>query len=496
MELPISQLIEYAVRKGWLSEADRLWAANRILEALHMNGFQGLVPVEELPPIQDILNALCEYAYENGLLDGNSAAYFDLFDTQLMGLLLPRPSEIIAEFEKRYQKSPKEATDWYYEFSGDTNYIRRDRIAKDRKWTIETEYGTLDVTINLSKPEKDPKAIAAAGKAKVTGYPKCLLCVENEGYAGHLSHPARQNHRILPIQLNGTDFFLQYSPYVYYNEHCIILNKEHTPMHIDAQAFGNLLDFITIFPHYMVGSNADLPIVGGSVLSHDHYQGGNYTFAMAKAEVETPVHIPGFEDVEAGIVKWPMSVIRLRSANRDRVIALADHILTAWRGYDDPDAFIFHETVGEPHNTITPIARRKGEAYELDLVLRNNITTEECPLGVFHPHAEKHHIKKENIGLIEVMGLAILPARLKTELAELADAMVNGKDMSQNPATAAHADWASQVLAEHPELNAKNVTSILEQEVGKVFCGVLEDAGVFKRTPEGKNAFMKFIQTL
>lgn len=498
MELNISQLIEYAVRKGWLAECDRIWAANRILEALHMDGFGGLVEVKYLPPIQDILNSLCDYAYEHGIIDGNSATYYDLFDTELIGLLTPRPSEIIGEFKDLYDnEGPKAATDWYYEFSGDTNYIRRDRIAKDMKWTVETEYGTLDITINLSKPEKDPKAIAAAGKAKSTGYPKCLLCAENEGYAGHLNHPARQNHRIIPIELNGTDFFMQYSPYVYYNEHCIVFNKEHTPMHIDEQAFRNLLDFITVFPHYFIGSNADLPIVGGSVLSHDHYQGGGYEFAMAKAAIETPITVPGFEDVEAGIVKWPMSVIRVKSADKDRVARVAAHILDKWRSYDDPEAFIFHETEGEPHSTITPIARRKGEDYELDLVLRNNITTEENPLGVFHPHEEKHHIKKENIGLIEVMGLAVLPARLKRELIELDYAITEKQNLMASPLTASHAVWANEVQARHAEdMNDNNVLRILQEEVGQVFCAVLEDAGVFKRTPEGKAAFLRFIDSL
>lgn len=455
MELLISQLIEYAVRKGWIEDSDRIWASNRILEALQMDGFDGLVDIEgELPPIQDILDGLCDHAYEHGVIEGNSATYRDLFDTALMGLIMPRPSKIAEEFYRRYESSPKEATDWYYGFSGDTNYIRRDRIAKDRKWTVDTEYGTLDITINLSKPEKDPKAIAAAGKAKASGYPKCLLCAENEGYAGRLDHPARQNHRIIPVELGGQDFFMQYSPYVYYNEHCIVFNKNHIPMHIDRQAFTNLLDFVTVFPHYFVGSNADLPIVGGSVLSHDHYQGGNYEFAMAKAEVETAFTVPGYEDIETGIVKWPMSVLRLKGTDRKRIIDLAELILNKWRSYDDPDAFIFHETDGEKHSTITPIARRRGEAYELDLVLRNNITTEEHPLGVFHPHADKHHIKKENIGLIEVMGLAVLPARLKGEL------------------------------------EAGHYT---EQEIGEVFAAVLEDAGVFKRTEEGRAAFERFI---
>ena len=354
----------------------------------------------------------------------------------------------------------------------------------------------MDITINLSKPEKDPKAIAAAGKAKSTGYPKCLLCVENEGYAGHLSHPARQNHRIIPIVLNGTDFFLQYSPYVYYNEHCIVLNKTHTPMHIDEQAFRNLLDFVTQFPHYFIGSNADLPIVGGSVLSHDHYQGGSFEFAMARAETKNSFSVPGFEDVDSGIVKWPMSVIRLRSADRERIISLATHILSKWRSYDDLSADILHETDGEPHNTITPIARRRGEDYELDLVLRNNRTTEDCPLGIFHPHAEKHHIKKENIGLIEVMGLAVLPARLKSELTAVAEELTTGRDLAENPLTASHAAWAEDVKERHPELSTENVNEILRLEVGKVFAAVLEDAGVFKRTEAGYTAFCRFLEEL
>ncbi|MBR1757576.1 MAG: UDP-glucose--hexose-1-phosphate uridylyltransferase [Lachnospiraceae bacterium] len=497
MEHYISQLIEYAVRKGWLGDGDRIWAANRILEALALDGFEGLVEVSgELPPLQEILDALCEDAYQRGVIDGNSATYFDLLDTKLMGLLLPRPSEIAATFEEKYQKSPKEATDWYYSFSGDTDYIRRDRIAKDRKWTVDMEYGTLDITINLSKPEKDPKAIAAAGKAKSTGYPKCLLCAENEGYAGRLDHPARQNHRIIPITLGGSDFFLQYSPYVYYNEHCIVFNKKHTPMHIDEQAFGNLFDFITKFPHYFIGSNADLPIVGGSVLSHDHYQGGHYEFAMERAEVEETFVVPGFEDVQAGIVKWPMSVIRLRGEDPGRIICLATHILKCWRAYDDESAFIFHETDGEPHNTITPIARRRGEAYEMDLVLRNNITTQECPLGVYHPHTEKHHIKKENIGLIEVMGLAVLPARLKEELAAVANGLITGKNLLDDPKTASHAAWAEEIRKNHPEMDETNVMRIVEEETGKVFAGVLEDAGVFKRTKEGREAFLRFIHGL
>ena len=493
----ISQLVEYAVQKEWIKEEDRVWAANRIIEALGANGFDGLEEVNaDLPPIQEILNELCDYAYENGIIEGNSAAYYDLLDTKLIGLLVPRPYEVITKFNQLYAEDPKKATDWYYEFSNDTNYIRRDRIAKDRKWTVDTEYGTLDITINLSKPEKDPKAIAAAGKAKSTGYPKCLLCIENEGYAGHLSHPARQNHRIIPITLSGKDYFLQYSPYVYYNEHCIVLNKQHTPMHIDRSAFNNLLDFVTVFPHYFIGSNADLPIVGGSVLSHDHYQGGNYEFAMARADVEKSFVIKGFESVQAGIVKWPMSVIRLRGSDRNQLSACAEHILNVWREYDDEEAFIYHETDGERHNTITPIARRRGADYELDLVLRNNITTEENPLGVYHPHSDKHHIKKENIGLIEVMGLAVLPARLKNEIAALADAIIMHKALDADPLTESHAEWARDIISRYPDLDKDNVNAILEKEVGLVFAAVLEDAGVYKHDAAGRNAFDRFIAAL
>ncbi|MGM9537080.1 MAG: UDP-glucose--hexose-1-phosphate uridylyltransferase [Candidatus Onthomonas sp.] len=497
MELAISQLIEYAVRKGWIEEGDRIWASNLLLEALGMEGFQGLVSVEgELPPIQEILDVLNRYAYEHGVIQGDTPSFTDLFDTKLMGLLTPRPSQVAKTFWSKYDSDPKEATDWYYAFSGDTNYIRRDRIAKDVKWLAETEYGTLDITINLSKPEKDPRAIAAAGKAVSVKYPKCLLCAENEGYAGRLDHPARQNHRIIPLELAGQDYCLQYSPYVYYNEHCIVFNKLHIPMAIDRKCFDHLLEFVTIFPHYFIGSNADLPIVGGSVLSHDHYQGGNYTFAMAKAPLESEITIPGYEDLTAGIVKWPMSVIRLRGADKTRIADCSEHILKVWRGYSDPAADILAET-DAPHNTITPICRRRGGDYEMDLVLRNNRTTGEYPLGIFHPHQEKHHIKKENIGLIEVMGLAVLPARLKEELALLEDCIVSGKDLEADPKTASHAPWVRDtVLAGHPELNGDNCADILRLEVGKVFAGVLEDAGVYKHTPEGKAAFLRFVDAL
>jgi UDPglucose--hexose-1-phosphate uridylyltransferase len=413
-----------------------------------------------------------------------------------MGLLVPRPGEVIARFESLYETDPKAATDWYYKLSCDSNYIRRDRIAKDKKWKHMTEYGEIDITINLSKPEKDPKAIAAAKTMKQSGYPKCLLCKENEGYEGRVNSPARQNHRIIPVTINDTPWMFQYSPYVYYNEHCIVFNSKHTPMAISRATFRKLLDFVIRFPHYFVGSNADLPLVGGSILTHDHFQGGNYTFAMAKAPVEKSVTFRGFDDVEAGIVKWPMSVLRLRSADTDRLVELADKILVAWRGFTDEASFVFAETDGESHNTITPIARKNGDVYELDLVLRNNITTEEHPLGVYHPHAELHHIKKENIGLIEVMGLAVLPARLKDELKAVAEALVAGKDLNADPLTASHALWAEEIKARHPELSADNVEEIVEQEVGVVFTKVLEDAGVFKRTAEGQEAYLRFVEAV
>lgn len=492
METRISQLVEYAVRKGWIENEDRVWASNRILEVMEQDGFGGLVSVEALPPIQEILDGLCAIAYEKGVIEGLSADYCDLFDTKLMGALVPRPSEVSRIFRSLYAESPEKATAWYYTLSGDTNYIRRDRIAKDMKWKYASPYGELDITINLSKPEKDPKAIAAAKLAPQSGYPKCMLCEENTGYAGRMNHPARQNHRPIPITVDGANWYLQYSPYVYYNEHCIVFNAKHIPMKIDASAFRKLLSFVGQYPHYFLGSNADLPIVGGSILSHEHFQGGHYTFAMATAPVEEEVSFAGFEDVKAGIVKWPMSVIRLECGDPEKLVALADKILGIWRGYSDPGAFIFAETDGEPHNTITPIARMVGGSYQLDLVLRNNITTAECPLGVFHPHQEKHHIKKENIGLIEVMGLAVLPARLKNEMAALADAIRAGADIAADPALEKHAAWIDELKTRH-DFAAEDVEDVLKQEIGAVFTGVLEDAGVYKCTAEGREAFRRFI---
>ena len=493
MDREIQALVTYALDTGLIEPCERMWAVNTLLEALGLDSYtEPETPAERPVELTDVLTALMDDAHARGVLKEDSVVYRDLFDTMLMGRLTPRPAQVIDKFRALYAQSPETATNWYYQFSQDTNYIRRDRIAKDMKWVSPTEYGDLDITINLSKPEKDPKAIAAARNLPVSAYPRCLLCAENEGYAGRVNHPARGNHRIIPITINGSPWFLQYSPYVYYNEHCICLNSEHVPMKIDRACFAKLLDFVGQFPHYFVGSNADLPIVGGSILAHDHFQGGHYTFAMAKAPVETPFTFPGYEDVKAGIVKWPMSVVRLTAADPERLIDLADKILLSWRGYTDETVFIFAETDGEPHNTITPIARRRGEDYELDLVLRNNITTAEHPLGVYHPHAELHHIKKENIGLIEVMGLAVLPARLKEELSAVANALVSGADLRADERTAKHADWAEGFRGKYT-ITADNALDIVEKETGLVFARVLEHAGVYKRTQEGKSAFLRFL---
>ena len=489
----IARLVAYAQRTGLIEESERVWAVNTLLEALGLNSYtEPQEAVEGDIDLPEVLTVLMDDAHARGVLPEDSITYRDLFDTMLMGRLTPRPAQVIGTFRSLYAESPRKATDWYYRFSQDTNYIRRDRIARDRKWVAPTEYGDLDITINLSKPEKDPKAIAAARNLPAAAYPRCQLCAQNEGYAGRVDHPARGNHRIIPITINGSPWFLQYSPYVYYNEHCICLNSQHVPMKIDRACFAKLLDFVRQFPHYFVGSNADLPIVGGSILAHDHFQGGRYTFAMEKAPVETPFTFPGYEDVRAGIVKWPMSVIRLTAADPDRLVDLADRILASWRGYTDQAALILAETDGEPHNTITPIARRRGEDYELDLVLRNNLTTPEHPLGVYHPHAELHHIKKENIGLIEVMGLAVLPARLKEELAAVADGLAAGADLRANALTEKHADWA-EGFREKYAITPDNALDIVEKETGLVFAQVLEHAGVYKRTEEGKAAFLRFL---
>ncbi len=486
----IVELVSYAEKCGFLMSGDRVWAVNSILDTLKKPSFDGDMSYKGSRPINEILDALLDYAVETGVIDDNTTSR-ELFDTEIMGRLTPRPSEVARLFNDKYNVSPKTATDWYYKFSGDTNYIRRDRIAKDVKWLSETSYGNLEITINLSKPEKDPRAIAAAKLAPQSGYPKCLLCAENEGYAGSFNHPARQNHRLIPLTLHGENWFMQYSPYVYYNEHCIVLNSKHRPMVIDKAAFEKLLEFIGKFPHYFVGSNADLPIVGGSILSHEHFQGGAHDFPMAKAPIKQPVSFKGFEDVQAGIVHWPMSVIRISCLDPKRLVQLADKLLSCWRGYTDKDAFIFAETNGEPHNTITPIARRRGDNYELDLVLRSNITTDEYPLGVYHPHQELHHIKKENIGLIEVMGLAVLPARLKSELATLSEVLISGGDVSSVPEIEKHANWAAELRGKY-DFTRENTDEILKLEVGNVFAKVLEHAGVYK----SEDAFMRFIDSV
>lgn len=513
----ILELTEYGLVTGLVQEEDKVFTINRLMELFRLEDLEdGVIEAyaKRTPmtqesaeaALEDILAEMLDYAAEKGLLEENTITYRDLFDTKIMGMLMPRPSEVRAMFRELYNhNSSKAATDYYYKLSCDSNYIRRARIKKDMKWTSETEFGTLDITINLSKPEKDPKAIAAAKLAKQSGYPKCLLCKENEGYSGRVNHPARQNHRIIPVTINNSDWFFQYSPYVYYNEHCIVFNALHTPMKIERATFGKLLDFVTQFPHYFVGSNADLPIVGGSILSHDHFQGGNYEFAMAKAPIEKEITFKGFEDVEAGIVKWPMSVIRIRAAKKERLIELADKILLAWREYSDETAFVFAETDGEPHNTITPIARRRGEDFELDLVLRNNITTEEHPMGVYHPHAKLHHIKKENIGLIEVMGLAVLPARLKDEMAALEEAVLQGADIRKNEALSIHADWVEEFLPKYGysmgtalegKVTPEKLHEIVQTEIGLVFNEVLLDAGVYKCTKEGRKAFQKFTDSV
>lgn len=489
----ISELVTYGLKTGLIEDVDKIYVTNRLLELFGILEYE---EVEVAPrDLHFILEDMLKYAYENSMIEDDTITTKDLFDTKIMGMITPPPSVVHRKFEEAYRQSPKQATDYYYSFSQATNYIRKDRIAKDEKWVTDTEYGPIDLTINLSKPEKDPRDIAKAGLAKKSGYPSCLLCIENEGYAGHVAHPARQNHRIIPIKLAGESYFLQYSPYVYYNEHCIILNEKHIPMKIDHDVFLKLMYFVQQFPHYTAGSNADLPIVGGSILSHDHFQGGGYVFAMAKAPYESYFEMKGYEDITAGIVKWPMSVIRLQGKDIPRIAEAADRILTSWRAYTDEEAFIFSETDGVPHNTITPIARMHGDKYELDLVLRNNITTEECPWGVYHPTEDLHHIKKENIGLIEVMGLAVLPARLKQEMTELEKALLNGEEIRENENLAKHAAWVDEWKDQYI-LTENNVHQIIQNEIGKVFVKVLECAGVYKRNESGKQAFMRFIHLL
>ena len=494
ISLRIKQLMDYALETGLIAEEDVNYSVNSVMGILGVAEYEA---PEEAPEaaIEDILSDMCDYAFEKGLIENNSVVYRDLFDTKIMGAITPRPSEVIRTFSALYSISPEKATDYFYALSRSSDYIRTYRVAKDLKWTYEGKYGELDITVNLSKPEKDPKAIAAAKLLPQSGYPKCLLCPQNEGYHGNAAKPARETLRLIPMELAGDKWFMQYSPYVYYNEHCIVLSKAHTPMRIYKGTFERALDFVDRFPHYFVGSNADLPIVGGSILSHDHMQGGHYTFAMAKAEIHTPVTFKGFEDIQAGLVAWPMSVIRLRGNDKARLSELADKILSAWRGYTDEAAFVFAETDGEPHNTITPIARMNGGLFELDLVLRNNITTEEHPLGVYHPHADVHHIKKENIGLIEVMGLAVLPARLRDEIATMCEYIAEGKDFRDNADIEKHAEWFDGFKDKYT-FTAENTEQILKQEIGAVFQRVLEDAGVYKCTDEGKEAFLRFIDSV
>jgi len=499
MTKEILWLAEYGVKTGLIAEEDRVYTINRLMELCQMDDLSEEAAGFDLLPCDTehlavILERMNDYAAANGLLEADSITYRDLFDTKIMGLLTPRPSEVIRSFEAKKAESTEAATDYFYQLARVSNYIRTDRVKKDRKWTAESEYGTMDITINLSKPEKDPKAIAAARTMKPSGYPKCQLSVENEAYAGRTNHPARQNLRIIPLTMNNEPWGLQYSPYVYYNEHCIVLNQQHTPMKIDRACFVKLLDFVEQFPHYFLGSNADLPIVGGSILTHDHFQGGHYTFAMERAEIETPVIFAGFEDVTAGIVKWPMSVIRICSEKKERLIALAERILKVWRGYTDEEALVLAETDGEPHNTITPIARVRDGKFELDLVLRNNLTTKEHPLGVYHPHTELHHIKKENIGLIEVMGLAVLPARLKTEMEEVKQCLLRGECVAEVESVASHGEWAEELVAKYGTFSTDTIDAVIEKEIGDVFVRVLEHAGVYKRTAEGKEAFLRFIE--
>lgn len=491
----IKKLIIYGIQNDLITAEDKNYTVNRILEVLHLDEYEE--PETEFINInlERVLKEILDYAVEKSLIE-DSIVYRDLLDTKIMGCLVPPPHDVVTWFDELYSHSPVSATDWFYKFSQDTDYIRRYRVKKDLRWKVQTEYGELDLSINLSKPEKDPKAIAAAKNAKQSSYPKCMLCAENEGFSGRVNHPARQNHRIIPIEIDNEQWYFQYSPYVYYNEHCILLNSKHIPMIINAGTFRKLFDFVKKFPHYFVGSNADLPIVGGSILSHDHFQGGNYEFGMARAEVEKYYKVKGFDDIETGIVKWPMSVIRIRHKESEKLVEFADYILSKWRNYSDEAVFIFSETDGEPHNTITPIARKKDDVYELDLVLRNNITTEEHPLGVYHPHKELHHIKKENIGLIEVMGLAVLPSRLDKELKLLAEYILAGKNIRENELIEKHADWAEKFLPKYGDISESNIMGILEQEAGLVFVKVLEDAGVFKRTQQGQEAFDRFLKTL
>lgn len=491
----LQELINYGIKNNLIEKDDEIVVRNQLIDAIGLENWENPEEISETRSVQAILDDIIEYSCKNGIIPETNASK-DLFDTKIMGIFTPLPSNVRKKFYSEYENSPKNATEWYYKFSKDVNYVRSERIEKDIKWKYNCEYGELDITINMSKPEKDPRDIANAKKSKAVNYPKCQLCIENEGYAGRSNHPARQNLRPVPVEISGKEWYLQYSPYGYYNEHCILFNKEHTPMVIDKDVFGKLFDFVEKFPHYFIGSNADLPIVGGSILTHEHFQGGNYTFAMAKAPVEYEFKLENYPDVKSGIVKWPMSVIRLSSENRKSLEKASAEILEKWRKYTDANVSIYAETDGEPHNTITPIARKKGDIFEIDLVLRNNLTTKERPFGLYHPNESLHHIKKENIGLIEVMGLAVLPSRLSSELEELRKAMLECKNIYQIDSLKHHAEWADEVKAKHPEFNEANSKEIIEMETGLVFKKVLEDSGVFKRNEEGKNAFIKFTETL
>lgn len=489
----ISSLLAYGIKTGLLTEDDRIYTANLLIDLLKQDRFENESPLDL--PLQEILESILNYACENGLCE-NSVTYRDLFDTRVMNLLLPRPSEVRSRFFEIYKESPEKATDWYYALSRHSDYIREYRVKNDMKWVTKTDYGDIDITINLSKPEKDPKAIAAASSLPHTvKYPKCMLCPENEGYAGRVDHPARENHRIIPLTIDNGNWFFQYSPYVYYNEHCIVFNGAHVPMKIDRSAFRKLFDFVEQFPHYFVGSNADLPIVGGSILSHEHFQGGRYEFAMAKAPIETLLQFNGFSDISAGIVRWPMSVIRLAGPDTDRLVELSDKILKGWRSYTDESAFIYAETEGKPHNTITPITRKRGNLFEIDLVLRNNITTKEYPDGFYHPHPEHHHLKRENIGLIEVMGLAVLPSRLKAEMNALAEAILKGKDITKDSLISKHAEWAENIK-KTKNITPENIHSIFQEKIGEDFAEILEQCGVFERNEKGQAQFLKFVESI
>ena len=495
--MEISRLLEYGLQRGLIAPEDKAYAANRMLALLGLREFEPQPVEEELHTPVEPLERLCQFAAEAGLIEPDTRDGRDQFDTELMNCLMPRPSQVVREFYSLYEKDKQAATDYYYQLARSSNYIRVDRIEKDRMWTAPTPYGDLVITINLSKPEKDPKAIAAAKNAPQSGYPKCALCRENEGYLGSANQAARGNHRLIPLELGGEPWFLQYSPYVYYNEHCIVLSHEHRPMKVSRQSISRLLEFVTFLPHYFVGSNADLPIVGGSILTHDHFQGGRYEFPMAKAPIRERVCFPGFEDVEAGIVHWPMSVVRLRGKEAQRLVDLADKILTAWREYSDESAEILAYTEGTPHNTITPIARRRGEDYELDLVLRNNRTTPEHPLGLFHPHAEYHHIKKENIGLIEVMGLAILPPRLLTETGLLEQALkdpAQAQEIMARPEMEKHQAWYEELKA--AGAGEGDTQRAIQESIGVIFGKILGNAGVYKDTEEGREAFRRFCSSL